>query len=365
MIPPSFRLARILFVLLILPGVCRAAEAPAPAENVLMVTTDGLRWQEVFNGAEEARLDPKDEATKRAFWRDSIEARRAALMPFLWGEVAAKGQVWGNQARGSVAKVTNGLKFSYPGYQELLAGFPDPRIDSNDKKPNPNVTVLEWLNGRPAFKGKVAAFGNWDVLPYIVNRERSRLPGLWSGEDIAETPLTEAEATINALRRDVPSPWGGAHYDAFTHHQALDYATRHKPCVLYILYGDTDERAHEGVYGEYLRAAHRFDGFVKQLWELAQSLPEYKGKTALLVATDHGRGDGPKWTDHGKKIDGAENIWFAAMGPGVAPLGERSGVGATQGQYAATAAALLGLDYPAAEHRAAPALDLNPAARKS
>ncbi|MGI8992391.1 MAG: hypothetical protein ACR2I2_22775, partial [Bryobacteraceae bacterium] len=41
--------------------------------------------------------------------------------------------------------VTNGLNFSYPGYSETLCGFADPRIKSNDKVPNPNVTVLEWL----------------------------------------------------------------------------------------------------------------------------------------------------------------------------------------------------------------------------
>jgi hypothetical protein len=41
-----------------------------------------------------------------------------------------------------------------------LCGFPDPRIDSNDKVPNPNVTLFEWLHQKPAFKGKVAAFGS-------------------------------------------------------------------------------------------------------------------------------------------------------------------------------------------------------------
>ena len=47
--------------------------------------------------------------------------------------------------------MTNGKNFSYPGYSEILCGFSDPRIDSNAKKPNPNVTMPEWLNGKPAF----------------------------------------------------------------------------------------------------------------------------------------------------------------------------------------------------------------------
>ena len=87
--------------------------------------------------------------------------------------LAREGQIYGNAPRGSVARVTNGRNFSYPGYNELLSGRADPRIDSNDKKPNPNVTVLEWLNGREPYRGKVAAFGSWDTFPWIINRERS------------------------------------------------------------------------------------------------------------------------------------------------------------------------------------------------
>jgi hypothetical protein len=42
---------------------------------------------------------------------------------------------------------------SYPGYNEVLTGFYDPRIDSNDKKLNPNITVFEWLHRKPGFGG--------------------------------------------------------------------------------------------------------------------------------------------------------------------------------------------------------------------
>ena len=74
---------------------------------------------------------------------------------------------------GARAAILNGKKFSYPGYSELLVGFHDPRIDSNAKRPNPNSTVLEFVNRQPAMRGRVAAFGSWDVFPYIVNEERS------------------------------------------------------------------------------------------------------------------------------------------------------------------------------------------------
>src|SRR5262245_15828733 len=90
------------------------------SENVILLMTDGLRWQEVFSGAEETLVTKEPggvrdvEALRVAFWRETPEARRAALMPFLWTVVAQQGQIYGNQAKGSVAQVTNGMNFSYP-----------------------------------------------------------------------------------------------------------------------------------------------------------------------------------------------------------------------------------------------------------
>jgi hypothetical protein len=123
--------------------------------------------------------------------------------------------------------------------------------------------------------------------------------------------------------------------------------------------GETDEWAHERRYDLYLDSAWRNDRFIGQLWDTAQSLPEYAGRTALVLATDHGRGSGAKdWTSHGRKVPAADRIWMAVMGPGIPPLGLRSSVTVTQAQIAATIAALLGEDYAAAQPKAAPPLDL-------
>ncbi len=67
-------------------------------------------------------------------------------MPFLWSVIAKEGQVFGDPPTGSEVKVTNGRNFSYPGYNEIFTGWADPNIDSNNKVPNNNVSVLEWLN---------------------------------------------------------------------------------------------------------------------------------------------------------------------------------------------------------------------------
>src|SRR5690606_2089628 len=132
------------------------------------VTTDGLRWQEVFTGAEKGLLHEEHGGVKSVkkttarFWRETPEARRETLMPFLWNVVAKEGQIYGNIDKNSVAKITNDKRFSYPGYQEILAGFPDPRIESNKKIPNRHKTVLEWLHDKPKYRGGVAAFSSWE-----------------------------------------------------------------------------------------------------------------------------------------------------------------------------------------------------------
>jgi hypothetical protein len=348
-------------VLLALIVAGGAAPAPGPAANVIVITTDGLRWQELFGGAERALFGKDEKAITESpafarFWKEDAEARRAALMPFVWSVVAKEGQVFGDPSRGSLCRLTNGLWFSYPGYSEMLAGVADPRVDSNDKIPNPNVTVLEWLNTRPGYRGRVAAFGAWDVLPYIVNSARSGVPA-GDGFPPVPNPQTDRERAINALAEDLPPLWDGVPLDAPIMHAAIECLRTRRPRVLYVMLGETDEWAHSGRYDLYLDAAHRADRFIRRIWEMAQGMPEYAGTTALVLATDHGRGaTGADWTDHGRKVPAAEATWVAVMGPSTPALGVRASLAVTTSQVAATVAALLGEDFRAAVPAAAPPL---------
>ena len=361
---------------LALLALLSATQLPATpaADHILVVTLDGLRWQEVFAGAQRELISKRTggvadtAALIRRFWRETAEARRAALMPFTWGVVASRGGILGDSATGSLVRVSNGKRFSYPGYNELLSGAPDDRINSNDKIPNPNVTVLEWLNRRPAFQGKVAAFGSWDVLPFIVNAARSGIHTNGDGPPV-NNPSTPVERALNDLAADLPPYWGAVRFDAVTQQGALHYLRTRRPRVLYVMLGDTDEWAHERRYDLYLDAAERGDRFIRTLWETAQSLPGYRGRTALIVATDHGRGSGEEWTDHGREVPAAERIWMAVMAPksvnGQPFAALRAGSSTvngnyTQAQFAATIAALLGLEkeFRAANPRVAESVPL-------
>jgi hypothetical protein len=82
----------------------------------------------------------------------------------------------------------------------MFVGRADPRIDNNNKVPNPNVTVFEWLNRRPHLHDRVAAFGSWDVLPSILNADRSRIP-VGSGWTVVPNATTDSERAINQLAK--------------------------------------------------------------------------------------------------------------------------------------------------------------------
>jgi len=325
----------------------------AETKNVFLITADGLRWQEMFRGAENMPLTKEfgnfgnSNTIRTNFWRETPEARRKALFPFLWGTVAKQGQLWGNRDKGSVVRVSNGHNFSYPGYNEFLTGYADPKIDSNDKILNPNTNVFEWLHAKPAFHGRVAAAINWDVLPWILNAPRAGFP-VWSAWDVPDgtrrLPVPEALSEMAERSRTV---WANVVLDTF-----VGYAARHavrtlKPRAMYVSFGETDDWAHEGNYERYLKAAHEFDRFIGELWGLAQSLPEYRGTTTFFVTVDHGRGPAPvAWKNHGKEIVDSAYMWFAVIGPDTAPLGERSDTPLVrQAQVAATVAAFLGEDF--------------------
>jgi len=325
-----------------------ASTAAPPARNVVVVTIDGFRWQELFGGADREYFkkssDGKPSAAELRYWRDDPHARRETLLPFFWTTIAKNGVVFGDPERRSRVHLTNGLWFSYPGYAEMLTGTADPRVDSNDKVPNPNVTVLEWLNGRPGFAGKVHAVGDWDVLPSILNVDRSHLP-VGSMQPVPD-PRTERERAINDLTADLPPYWDGVIFDAPVMQAALEALRVRRPRVLYVMLGETDEWAHGGRYDLYLDAASRSDRFLSRVWSTLQSLPAYRDRTALVVTTDHGRGATLKdWTDHGRDVPAAETTWMAMMGPGTGSPGVREDVTVTTSQLAATVAALLGEDY--------------------
>jgi hypothetical protein len=340
---------RLISILLLLSSFVASAQK---TENVILITLDGYRWQELFMGAEERLISEEfvsDSATiAKQFWRDTPERRRETLMPFMWGVVAKQGQLYGNRNHNNLVNVTNRQWFSYPGYSELLCGFADDtRIHSNDKIANPNTNVLEFIQKQPKFAGKVAAFSSWDCFPFIINAERSKILVNAGIVEASKNP-NDREKWLNEIMRQVPNPLGDVRLDAFTFNYGLEYLKKNRPKVFYLAFDETDDFAHGGKYDLYLQAAHYTDGFIKTLWDWCQSDPQYKGKTTLIITCDHGRGSVKKddWRHHGIEMTNSDQIWIAVIGPDTPAMGEIRTPGQLyQNQVARTISALLGLDY--------------------
>lgn len=343
----------VFFFLLVSLGTCGLCQHGA-TQNVILVTFDGLRWQEVFSGADKRLIGNtkyvSDTADLREqFWANDPEQRRNMLMPFFWGTLIKHGQVYGNRIYGNKVNTSNMFWFSYPGYNEILTGIPnDKAIFTNRKKVNPNVTVLEYLNSLPSYHNKVAVFGSWDLFPYILNRERSGLFINAGYEPVKHEHLSDQEQMLNHLQFQLPAPWQSVRLDALTHQFAMEYMKQFEPRVLEISYGETDDIAHDGKYDGYLYAISRSDRFLEDLWNYIQSNPTYRNKTTLIITTDHGRGNlfANSWKRHGRFTPGSGQTWFAVIGPDTAPTGEVITAGQFyQNQIARTIAAFLNLNY--------------------
>lgn len=355
---------RYFLILLLLAGTAGRALA---ADHLVLVTLDGLRWQELFRGYDEAILQHPDSTRRPAalrlqFGAQTAAQKRARLMPFFWHTIAEQGVLIGNQDKQSVMKLTNGWWFSYPGYNEILTGKADPKINSNAKLANTNVTILEWVNRQLKQPGSVAAFAGWDVFPWIINEARSGVP-VNAGFESADWDTLSARANaLNELQQQIPSPWHNVRLDAFTYGFAKEYLLANKPRLLYIALGETDDFGHDGDYDQYLQSAHRSDQFIADLWRTIQTTKGLKDNTNLIVAVDHGRGNSPEtWPHHAStraltdyfKADepqpqgvvDSDSVWLAALGPNINPLGELANVKPYyQNQIAATVLTLLGYD---------------------
>lgn len=333
-------------------GIINEIASGAPAANIFIITTDGFRWQEVFNGADSSLLHNEkftpDAATMQMmYWAATPEERRKKLMPFFWNVIAGKGQVYGNRQYDNKVDVKNAYRISYPGYNEMFTGTANHSVTSNRKKNNPNLNVLEYLNSKETFRGKVAAFTSWEVFPFILNEPRSELNVNAGYENISDKGLTETERLLNEVQDRAVYQKSSTRHDRLTFVTAKEYIQKQRPKVVYIGFGETDEHAHNKRYDLYLQQANEFDRMLAELWHWVQTTEGYKNNTVFIITTDHGRGNKERsWDKHGYFTSGSSQTWLAAIGPHIEALGEiKNDRQVYQVQLAKTIATLLGESF--------------------
>lgn len=302
---------------------------PSTAENLLIVTLDGFRWQEVFMGADSALLFHPDYITDtmlaQRFWHADPVVRRTKVLPFVWNTVEKQGQLYGNGVYGNTVKCVNPYRASFPGYSEMFTGKADMRMHSKRRKENPNRNILEALEATAAFDDKVAVFSSWHAFPLILGKSRTSLT--FGGAYTIDHKNTNDTLTLN---------------------MAFDYLKKERPRVLLISLNGTDAHAHGGRYDLYLKSAYAADRYIARIWDWIQTTEEYKDNTTLFITTDHGRGQFPRsgWKVHGVFAPRSRKTWMVVMGPGVRATGEQKGKRKYfQKQIASTLGQLMGIAF--------------------
>ncbi len=361
-VPAAVRAAVLVAACVALAG----AQASPPGERyVVLVTLDGVRMQELFGGMDPVIADaPAAESgiydisvTRERWWRDTPEARRKALMPFFWNTLAPAGMVLGNQAKGSRVTVQNDQWFSYPGYSEMLTGEPQSEVKSNDFVRYPNRTVLEHAREALGLEhAQVAQIGSWNGLQYAAS-SRDGAFFMNGGRDAVPAALSTPEIDLYVdLRRQVQQFWEETTSDVLTYRIAREFLMKNHPRVMWIGIGQSDDWAHARRYDLVLDYLHIADSLLADLWQTLQSTEPFRGRTTLIVTTDHGRGRTPAdWAEHDAGIQGSQDIWIAIIGPDTPAIGEVADVvDVTQGTVAATLLQYLGLDWRKFNADAAP-----------
>ncbi|HTT65198.1 MAG TPA: twin-arginine translocation signal domain-containing protein [Bryobacteraceae bacterium] len=324
-------------------------------KNLILVTSDGLRWQDLFNGIDPLLMNQKDAGMtepgapelRDRLWKPQAEDRRMALMPYFWGTLAPSGIVLGNVNKGSSVQVTNRYRVSYPGYSEILTGrAQDDVIRGNDPVQNPTPSFLQFVKDQWKLpREKVAVFASWDMFHYIAENHRGEIfinAGYEASTLPADDPLV---AELNQLQMQARYLDDSARHDAFTFGLAMEYLKSVQPRVIFISFDETDDWAHDRRYDRVLTSIQFVDGALRELWTWLQASASYRDATTLIVTCDHGRGSTlDDWHSHGEDVKGAEQIWIAAIGPDTPHRGEAANINTYyQRDIAPTALELLGL----------------------
>jgi hypothetical protein len=336
-----------------------AVASAQTTENVILVTVDGLRHQELFGGADATILDSGDQAgietlesVRAEFWRETPEERRRTLLPFFWSEIVPHGVVM-------KSRIANPIRNSFPGYSEILTGQVLPEISGNIDLQIPRETVLDIARrGLGVSMREVAAFTSWSHFSWIVEHEPGTIFVNAGYDDIPSALANPEMDRWGELQFAMRTPWDSVRHNAVTVGLALSYLMEHQPRVVFIALDETDEWAHARRYDRTLQAIQSFDQSLRTLWSTLQSNEHYRGRTTLIITTDHGRGRTPDdWISHGRDVEGCDETWIAILGPDTPARGISEQPG-RNGQVAATVLSLLGLELTALGANAGPPLAL-------
>ncbi|HVH46155.1 MAG TPA: alkaline phosphatase family protein [Labilithrix sp.] len=254
---------------------------------VVVVTIDGVRWQEIFDGTDPTLAPgPRVPATK--------------LVPNLYALGTERGAFVGAPGSG-VISATGPEYLSLPGYSEIFHGRFLHGCRDNDCARTTSPTLLDEARGRGA---TVAAFASWTKLDFALTSN----PGAF----LVSCGPHGGSALPGGTGLDDSRP------DHDTATAALAYYEAERPDVFHLGLGEPDEHAHFGNYVGYIAALRDADEVVGRLMAMLDR-DERGRKTHVVVMPDHGRAR--DFRSHGGFAPEAARVWMVVAGPRVAARG--------------------------------------------
>jgi predicted AlkP superfamily pyrophosphatase or phosphodiesterase len=281
---------RVIFGLLVLCTVMTASMASPsqtsstkPIKRVIYITLDGVRWQDVF-----------------------LDHNR---LPLFWAKYAKSAAIYGDPQSNITMEVAS-IPVSLPSYQSQMSGAVQP-CKNNECGRLQAETFPEKLVNKLGLKRKdVASISCWEVMDFAVERTPGTIFSNHGTRPMHDPDTMEDDPVMVALNKQQAAAYPGddTRPDKYTFAQAMHYLEKYKPVFLWISLGDTDDAAHEA----HLKAYHNALAFGDQaIDQLMQTLKRMKldKDTMVIITTDHGRGDGDKWSEHDEQYPEAKQTW--------------------------------------------------------
>lgn len=260
-------------------SVRERAQVSAPV-TVVIVTIDGVRWHEVFEG-----VDPVLAETHGLPSSGIVGA--ADLTPNLHRIVATHGAALGAPGHGAPINASGPNFVSLPGYAELLSGRRETDCKDNLCRGSGRRTLFDDFAADAARDGsRAVAFTSWP--------------------DIAKVASERGPMSEPAPRADTFRP------DALTADLAIQHLRARAPKFMFLGLGEPDEYGHANDYGGYLRSLRYADQRIGEIDQILQELSARGTRTALFVTADHGRAD--SFVNHGAQFPESSRVWLIASG---------------------------------------------------
>jgi hypothetical protein len=161
-----------------------SSAAERQTENVILVTTDGLRWEEVFRGAEEVLISREygnvgdTNALREAFWRARPSRSGARLPAVSLGHRRPERSDLGQSRSEKRCARFERAQLLVSRLQRVPHGHCGSRASTATTRFSTRTPTCSSGCNSPGFEGRVVAAVNWDVLPWILNGPRARVPDL-------------------------------------------------------------------------------------------------------------------------------------------------------------------------------------------